>query len=490
MRTKDRTRAMIGTMAAVLLATLLVPGLAAPALGTGAAPNPGAAPEVWAYGAVHYRNTSLNGTNVHYTASAFFGWTVVYTLTSTSNTSFELEAQRTMGVRYSAELCAPTCASPRASLGVTIRGFERETGFTNLTTTGSVDENGSASPALAITDSHSEGVAFLNESLAMNRTIAGVSRAFASDLTVGASATTQVAFSGSLGVIPWNVAPGVSWTSAANFTAQGSYRTGFNWSIAGNNGTGAVARNGTGGRSNAINTSGTVGLVGSDLGNLTLRNGVSAPVIVLGWAAGPFDGVDGVILVPRGFEVFGSGFHAWAAETQGIQTVTTSRLDLSLDRVHHRVQFVAAAATYEGTDTLQATGSASGAITAVPSTAASGDLVQAQPLSVVAAQTTNSCLAAGCPTSSGGASPTSRLIPLIVVGLVVVAVVGAVGTVEYRRMLRRREERRVASGYANQTFLNGAPAPYAYPPPLGPVNPPPGSVPPTGPSELPRPPHA
>ncbi len=489
METERRTRLFAVALGSALLALLLVPGIVAPALGE-TNPNPTQAPESWAYGTVHYVNETINSTYGAYQLTAAFGWTVVFTLTNTSNSTFELEAQRTLGVHYVAELCNPNCASPRRVLQATVHGYEQETGFANFTTDGSVDENGTASAALAILNTHSVGAAALNESLAINRT-SPVAQSYVADLRVSASSDAQVSFGNGLGLIPWNLAPGLGWNSSGSFAATGSYRTGYAWTISGNNGTGPVALNGSGGQPGSVNVSGTIGLMGEDFGNLTLRNGVSAPVIAIAWTAGPFVGLDGIILVPSGFEIFGGAAHAWAAYGASAQAVSTSRLDFGVDLVHHRVRVLASASLYQGSDTLESTAAATGAAPAV----ATGDpsLVQAQPMTVAQAQATASCLSTGCtgsPSSSGGVSGhLGDLLPLVAVGLVAVAVVGAIGTVEYRQRMRRREERRLQSGFAYQGLVNGAPA--APLPPNAPASPPalgsPGS--PSAP-EAPRPPNA
>ncbi len=474
----------LGALAAigvVLALTLSVPALAAPVAGSGT-PNPTAPPEQWAYGAVYYRNASAELSLGDYSVAAFFGWNVVFTLTNTSNTSFELEAQRTMTLRYSASLCAPDCANPRTTFAVTIRALDRETGFANYSTTSSVSENGTGVAALGIVNSATTGQSYLNESLAENHTIGSTTESYESALQVAARTAMQASFNGSLGLIPWNLAPGLEWTSTAGFTATGSYANQYTWQITGNNGSGPVSLSGRGGPSGAVNASGVVALSGGDLGNFTLNNGQTTPVVVIVWTRGPFDGLDGIILVPRAYEIFGTGVQVWNAHSFGLVSVATSRMDLALDVASHRVRFAAAASTYAGSDSLAATAGAGGsadAATPAASTGVGSSLVQAQPESVPAAQAAASCFASPtCSLSGPSASraPSDLLLPALIAGVAVAVVVGAVGTIEYRRLARRREERRLQSGYLRGGLVDGAPS-MPYPsapraPPVAPATPP------------------
>ena len=424
----SRGRSLLGLGTALLILSLAIPSLTAPALGM-SAPNPSAPPEQWAYGGQHWSNASSVLPHAEYHVASYFGWTVVYTLTNTSNTSFQLEAQRTMGVSYSAQICTPSCTHANASLNLSLHGMEQETGFANLTTVATVDENGSSVPALGLTDAQSVGRASLNESVVGSRTVAGIHHVLSSSLSVSSTSSAQVTFSTSLGLIPWNVAPDLAWNSSASFTASGAYALQYAWSLVGMNGSISGSLNGSGHPSGAVNASGTVALVGKDLGNLTLANGLTTPVVVLLWTSGPFDGVDGVILVPHGFEIFSDRTHDWDGHAPGIQSVATSRLDLYLDVLHHRLRVAAAASSYSGSDSLSTSASGAGPFSpAAGSTGPSAALVQAQPESVPAAQATASCLLGGCggAASSGNVGRVNAaIVALGLLALVALTVVGA-----------------------------------------------------------------
>lgn len=450
----DRLRPGRNAIAALGLALLCAGGLSAVVLGAASAgaPNPSQPPQQWAYGAEHWANVSANGSFGQYQVSAFFGWTLVYTLTNTSNSTFTLEAQRTMALRYSASLCAPSCANPTHRAAVAIDGLETDTAFDNLTTGAYVFENGSAVGAIGLENAQSSGAASLRESLNGTRPINGVLESGSAQFSLNATADAQVSFATPLGLVPWAPSAGARWNASAAYTASGAYAVQFAWSV--RTATGSINASGSGSPSGQVNASGTVQLAGADLGNLTLANGASATVIVLGWSTGAFTAEDGIVLLPTGFAVFGGGATPWAPHLLGAQSVLGQRLDLSIDALHHRFRATAAASSYAGTDAVApAGGPGAGAVTPAATASDPGNptLVQAQPMSVPSAQSTAACLATGCVGAGGGSAPALRpLTELLVVGLVVAAVLGTVGVVEYRMWSRRRSRAELMGGYASQ----------------------------------------
>lgn len=471
MNSHPRRRSLLGPTVALALVGLLVPVLALPA-SAAPAPNPNQPALQWAYGAERWVNASTVLPHGTYNANAFFGWNVIYTLTNTSNSTFEIEAQRTMGVSYSAQYCSPSCSQASATLGLKITGNERETGFVNFTVNGSVDEAGVATQALGLLNSHAVARGYLNESLSGSRTVAGATQSGSASLDVAAQAEAQIAFGSSLGLVPWNTMPGTTWNASAPYTASGSWGIDFTWASQGalTNGSGSANPSG------AVNGSGTVAVAGADLANITLANGLNTSVVVLGWNGGPFDGVDGIILVPHAFEIFGAGARVFAGHAPGLQSVLTSRVDLFVDRAHHRVRFAAAAASYQGSDTLTtSSATAIGTTTDAAAVGPSAANVQAQPESVSAAQS-QTCSFVGCGSSAPGGSDL-RPLAFVAAGVVVVAVLGTVGTYQYRQRSRRRSSLPASEGSASQ--YPPPPSSSGFTPPLagsGPAN-----VPPEGP---------
>ncbi|MCI4367766.1 MAG: hypothetical protein L3K08_08440 [Thermoplasmata archaeon] len=337
MTKRAELRGWIAPAGIALLLSLSVPILAAPLAGA-ASPNPSAAPQQWAYAGQHWLNASVTTPHGEYQLSEHFGWTLVYTLTNTSNSTFTLEGQRTMGLDYHAALCAPSCAHSTSAVDLSVVGEERETGFANFTTNASVDENGTIAPALGLLDSQSAAQASLNESMNGTRTNLGISYSGGAQVDVSGSAHTQATFTPALGLIPWTLAPGLTWNSSAAFAASGGFALQYAFDLHGPNG----SVNGSGTPSGQMNRSGEVDLLGTDLGNLTLAGGQTTAVIALAWVAGPFDAVDGVILLPHGFEIFGAGPHPWGGNAPGAQSVLTSRFDVVSDLLHHRLRVAAA----------------------------------------------------------------------------------------------------------------------------------------------------
>jgi hypothetical protein len=426
-RTTMGTLAMVG---AAMLALLIVPGLAVPASAT-PTPLSGAASQQWAYGAQKWVNVSATYGNATYDAHAFFGWHVVWTATNTSATTTQLEVQRTVQGSYYADLCSPNCANATNSGNLTIVGWETDTGFANLTDAATVTMNGSQVPAVGLLNANAQVAGNISESLTLVLAHHGTSK---TSLNVAGSAHASVSLTPALGLVPINVSTGDRWNSSSAFAAAGAWTIGFTYAHqAFGGGLTSAARTVNG----SVNASGTVNLAGGDLGAITLANGATVPVIALAWS-GPFDDVDGVILVPHDFDLFGSGDHAWAGDALGSESVATTQVDVSVDAAH-RMHIVAAATAFDSSDSSLATQSAPSEV-AGPASASSGPTVlQAQPESVSAAQQGSSCLLGHC--TAPAASTGNALALGLIVGLVVVVVVGSVSVIEYRVWARRRAER-------------------------------------------------
>jgi len=468
MRGIGRTIATLVTVAAALVALLIVPGLASPASATSVALS-GSSSQQWAYGAQKWANVTLNFGNSTYTAHAFFGWQVVFTATNTSTTTVMLEAQRTMVGSFYADLCAPNCASPTARGNLSIVGWEKDAGFANVTTLGTVYVNGSAVPAVGLLNASAQASGNISEKLTAVLSTPALNGSASTSLFVAGAAHAEVAFSPSLGLVPQNLTPGRAWNSSSNFTASGGWTIDAAYahtSFAG------VTTNGSFHPTGTVQASGAVALRGYDAGTITLNNGETLPVIVLAWT-GPFDDVDGAILVPHDFDLFGNNNHAWASESLGSQAVATANLDLAMD-VHHHMRIAASATSFASDDTSLATQSVPASGPAPAARPASATVLQAQPESVDQAQQSSNCLVGPCSTSASSAG----LGPLglaLLVGLVVIVVVGSVGAIEYRRRSRRRGPSGLSGAQPSTHPMNGGPPSGAYmsaPPPAPPQEPP------------------
>ena len=409
----------LGVAGLALMALLVAPALAAPAQ-VSPAPLAAGNSQQWAYGAEKWVNTTILLPNATVTERAFFGWDVVFTATNTSPSTQAWEAQRTMAGYFYLNYSATNSAG---SLGV--RGWEVDAGFANLTSTGSVTENGSSVAAVGLQNASFENAANLTESMAFNVSHGPMSGHMALGLDVAGAAHGSVQFTPALGLVPLNVSAGDRWNSSAAFAAAGGWssrytvlHTPFNGSSS------SISFNVSAG----VSSSGTVQIYGADLGNLTLANGVTVPEIALVWS-GPFDDVDGVILIPHDFDMFGDGSHAWDHEGLGTESVGTSDLDVHLGLDHH-MTVVAAASSYGPAATSYPVATSGPTPMASSSTPT---VVQAQPEAVPQAQQNSACLTGACASAVPNHSMVGLYVVLGVLGAIVIGLVGLAVLLRLRR---------------------------------------------------------
>ncbi|MCI4345016.1 MAG: hypothetical protein L3J87_05275 [Thermoplasmata archaeon] len=479
MKRTGRTIRSLVVAVAALMVTLVIPALALPASATTVAATGSAnASTQWAYGTEKWVNVTITLPNATYSAQAFFGWHVVFTATNTSSSTFELEAQRAMLATYHASLCSPNCTSPTLQGNLSVKGWEKNAAFANLTTAAQVYENGTPAPALGIQNASSQSSGNLSEALSITATIGGTSRSSTANFDLAGHATSSIAFAPALGIVPWNLSSGLSWNSTSAFTAQGAWSVAYSWART----TFAGAHlNSSGNPTGTVNASGSVSIFGKDLGSITLNNGKTVPVIGL-LVLGPFDDVDGVILVPHDFDFFGAMGHAYGHLALAGEAIATSKVDVFVDALHHRAVFEAAATT-DGPQDASLRNAVGGSTASGPAAAPAGPApseFQAQPESVPTAQQASNCLVGSCPSTA--ASAASGWAFVLVIGLVIAAVLGTVSVVEYRTWRLRHgplAAKPGTSGPLRDTTNN--PPPGAY----GPV---PGAPTAPQPGEYPRPP--
>jgi hypothetical protein len=381
---------------AVCLAALLLPAVVplAEAAPVGMVGNGNGPPQQWAYGAQTWRNVTENSSNYQYSGRAYFGWEVILTATNTSTSTTQLEADRTIGISYFASYCAPNCAQPRVTGNVSIQAWQHQVEFANLTSNATVDENGSASPALGLMNGSDTLTAGLHESYQIVR--AGVVTR-GGDLNVAREATAQITFSPALGLVPWNAAANLSWNATSSFTAGGQRQDSYNYTQT----TGGQTTGGAGQSNATVQRSGVESVRGKDVGNVTLRNGMDSTGIVL-VTHGPFDLDDGLFVASHDANLFGGATQNWTVRAVGPSLASMSRLDFQIDRLHHIGRLLASEATFSTSD--QSVGTSGGPTAAGSvSNVTPNSTLQAQPELVTDAQAASNCLTGGCP----GASPTS-----------------------------------------------------------------------------------
>jgi hypothetical protein len=406
--------------AALVVALLLVPGVigATPVASTTPATSSGVTQ--WAYGTQDNLSFSLMSNSTTYTVTASFDYAVVFTQTNTSSTTFELEVQRTLGFNFVA-----TYSSTVVSATLSGTGFEADTGFGNFTENGSVYVNGTAVPALAVINTAHTASASLVEAATVTLGKQTATAAFNASLASQGHAT----YAPDLGIVPDNVSAGESWNATSVVSHVGAVQGSYTWSrtsLAGRTVSGAGSLN----ANTTVTAAETVN--GTDLGPVSLRNGLSGDAIVL-TVTGPLQPRDGVLWMPGQADLFDIQHPGYTNCASGVVGVITDRLDW-VPHVHGHLGLEASetgftpqpdASAIAGTNVGVATGGASPA--AGPSSAQE---VQAQPESVGQAQSLASCLQSGqgvCSSASTGSGPLGSTGGAVVVAAVVIAVIAVFG---------------------------------------------------------------
>jgi hypothetical protein len=438
--TKVRTLPVLAAVivvAATLVMLLALPVLAspvsAPAGSSGAstalAPSLNPAVQQWAYGGTKTITGSLSltgssGNGLQLSYHAFYGWTVVFTQTNnTTNSGFQIEAQRTAAAELFVNVCTPNCTSPTWTGNYTASASEAATAFGNFTRDGTVYVDGTPTSALGFLN----GSGATQDALHSKLTVTGPVHTFVWYLNVTGSAHAQVYFDPELGLIPYTLTSGESWHSQSNFTLMGAYA--LSWDFVG------PKTQASGNPSGLISANGTVDLTGGYSQDLSLRNGENTHILVLS-LTGPFDVFDGVIILPHMGDVFSGDVDALGGQGLGFAPVaSTSAVDYDSSSSHFGI--AAAATTF-------APGSSgnvptSPAITSMATSTSGGD-IQAQPMSVPAAQ---SCAASLVTGGTCSAAPTwwekqvgpyhTTVLQLVALSVGVVALVAVLGVAIGRR---------------------------------------------------------
>ncbi len=452
---------------AVLFAFAMVPTLTGAASAAAPSVAPASATMQWAYGGQGNATgtVTIDGTTVAWNAS--FGWTVIFTATNTSNTTVQLEEQRTVGIDLTTTLSAPN-----VSATYTFHGTESDLAFVNLTDAATVYVNGSAVPALGIS----------NESLRVNANVdqsilvSARGHTHSGWLNVSGAAQGAVSFAPSLGLVPLNLSGVQMWNSSATSSPSVSWTINYAWADLGWNGT---TRSGAGSVTGNWSASGPVTVTGLKVAVLhpfsdhKVRTGI---VLIV---QGPVDAYDGYLLVPHAFDLFGGGAHPFDAVSFGSASIGSGQGETLYVSPGPRGPVLSAADSNFGATPGASSALAQPASGPSPATSsAPAATVQGQPMSVAAAQAENACLINGCAGSASTVS--STLLGIAVVALAVVAVVGTVSVIEWRSYARRRNQKGLVGGYG-ESWANGVP-PAASQPPAPTVQSPPG---PEGPKTQP-----
>jgi len=438
--------------AVLLLAFVAVPALSGAASAAPVTSAVSTDPSTqWAYGGQGWSNNTFQAGTATITWNASFGWTVVFTATSTGPNTVMLEEQRTVGITISASYSSPLV------LGTyNYHGQEVDVGFANLTNQSVVYVDGQGVPALGIDNVSAAINGSISE--AVSKTIDGHTASASLNVLAGAQAATS--FSPSLGLIPLNLTGVNEWNSTATASPSASWNVAYSWKDQGFNGT---TGSGSGSKSGSLSGTGTVTVTGFkvQLVPVTLfRDHKNRIGIVLDFQ-GVFDSYDGFILVPHAFDLFGAAVHPYDSAALGSATISSETLYLTSGPGGLTVT---AASSSFGADDQSVNALATPVTGASPATASASPsgTVLAQPMSVAAANAEANCLTHGC----GGAASAGLTGALLValVGVAVAVVVGTVGVIEWRSYARRRSQKGLVGGYG-ESWPNGVPPASAVTPP-------------------------
>jgi hypothetical protein len=433
-----------------LAATVLVAGLMVFVFASGPVEAAPAVPAVspagtWSYGVVKTLSVAptLASGDWYYEGNATFGYTVTVYENSTSASGIELTIFRTMGVSYNVEFCQSSCSHPTQWSNQSYRLWESTTSFTNLTTAGSVDENGTAVPAVAVVNSTAFLRANLTESSNTFLPTAGQKGPHLRYLGASLSGHSTVEFTPALGLFPDSLESGSTWNSSSDFSESGGAAYSYFYSV--HAPAGGYVRGPVSGTVE-ISSNGSVSLQGEFApGSTVSLGGESYPAIVL-TLTGPFAVREGVIFVPDPVDLFGTSDQPWATNQTGTSTAQMATLDIQPGERGGGLFHLVASSWHVGTQAANAAqpsvmGSSSDGIAPA---VASGSSVATETLQGVPETSSQSgqdqqCLIAGsgCPSlSSSGTTPHPWLSVLVIVGVVVVVgVLVALVAVSSRRRL-------------------------------------------------------
>jgi hypothetical protein len=428
---------MVVVVAATLVMLLALPVIAspvaaAPAGSTGAstalAPASNPAVQQWAYGGTKTITgdisvTGSNGNGFELQYHAFYGWTVVFTQTNnTTNTGFQIEAQRTAAAELFVNLCTPTCTDANWTGNYTASVSEQATAFGNFTRDGTVYVDGAPTSALGFLNGSGATQNALHSKLTVTGPMGHQTNWW---FNVTGSAQAQVSFDPELGLIPYTLTSGEHWNSTASFVLSGNYA--LSWDFVGPH----VQASGT--PSGSISANGVVDLVGAYSQDLSLQNGEHTHVLLIA-LSGPFDTFDGVIILPHMGDVFNGDAKALGGQSLGFAPIaSTSSVDYASGGSHLGID--AAATTF----VPGVSGTVPSAALSPMATSGSGGDIQAQPMTVPVAQSCAASLVSGGTCASGGGGTSvihwfhTTIGELVVLAVGVVALVAVLGVAVGRR---------------------------------------------------------
>jgi hypothetical protein len=322
-------RLVKGTSLGLALCVALTMALSGSVFGSPGAISPANAPvhtaagssQQWAFGgnaSAKYSCTNSGcfggSTNATLTLSFnyYIGWVVIYTQTNVSSTQTMVEGQAALNASADISLseCVKTTSAPCSTVTVSahLQGLETASGFTNLTSAGTVNLTpsgmfvGSNVPAYAVMNAaSSESFNFSGNYNVNGIVVNGTAESGSATFVFGGNESSSINFPSPLGLVPLNPSPGDTWTAWAPYSASGGYHSGYNINA---NEAGHAVSEGTW-LSGHVSPSGNLSVNGTDLGAFTLYDNYTNPVtqttaqeISLDFGQGGFVASDGWVMVP------------------------------------------------------------------------------------------------------------------------------------------------------------------------------------------------
>ncbi len=444
--------AAVGMLLAVPILSVVEPS--APPGATSTSVSTAASLDSWAYGVNRWVNVSRTMPGTAYAVEAYMAWYSMFNSTDTSYSTTMVEVNRTVATTFIAQYAQPDATNPSVKATIFHTGIERDLAFANFTSGARVYQSGAPTPALGLINASANSEQSVNTSAYVTTYLASGPQTTIVNYSATTRAMATIAFSPTLGLIPWNLAVGTHWNSTSNFTANGGWTVDWHYKFTYPNGSKITL---SGSPIGARNFGGTIAVNGAVAGSFAMPSGITIPGVSLN-VSGPFDLLDGVILVPQAGELFGSAVEPTDGPGYCHTAVQTARLGVALDPSTSHFQFAVASSYFTANDSagMMAGEMAGGGMGPMlsgnpsdPGTTGTGTVeVAATPMTVQAAL--NAVATVGSPHYPGGtttpisAAPTSSTpfwqtrIFLGLVGVIAVAIVIGVAVLVVRR--RRRPQ--------------------------------------------------
>jgi hypothetical protein len=380
------------------------------------------APQTWAYGALIWDNETVLSSAYSEAVRTYVGEQAITTMTNVTSNVYEMNEVYTTAETYYVQYCEPNCAAPTLFENFTESYLAVENEWANITRAASVHEGSTVASAYGILNASSSYSENLSESwVGLHGSAVYYQGYYYFDYAAG----TSIAFSPALGLIPLTSTTGLTWNSTSAYRADGNWLESYSYNYtepsAGYNyafdephytGSDTLAGNET------VN--------GKDLGPVTLAGGASARSIALTYT-GAYNLALGYLLTPSGGSIF-EGNSGWSV---GINPapVAANDVDVATSSDGSNSPDIIGASTSwtvgPSSPPVNSTGPAPPSGAAAPTNTGT---VQTEPEPLPYAESSQRCIAGGCPSGALPAAPSARWngsIDLLGIGIAAAAALGA-----------------------------------------------------------------